>query len=216
MGRKAFHGKISLILKRHLSFYFGWYSRIYQKVVGTSVKHKLFLKRMLCYLATRTVWKNRQKERIYPKHGTWKPPWVCHNVLSQLSNSKTPFYQYLTQIDPGSWEYTSQADTEALPTAASVERVATALERELHVYMRPCELFNLPFFSGLFLWLICICVYAPTSPPQEALSPSPSLCFWNTVFRAAPHPFFVCFYYLHVHLPHSLLECKFLRTDICF
>lgn len=98
MGRKAFHGKISLILKRHLSFYLGWYSRIYQKVVGKSVKHKLFLKRMLCYLATRNVWKNRQKERIYPKHGTWEPPWVCHNVLSQLFNSKTLFYQYSTQI----------------------------------------------------------------------------------------------------------------------
>lgn len=50
---------------------------------------------------------------------------------------------------PGSWVHTSQADTEALSTAASVQRVVTALERELHVYTMLCELFNLTVFPGL-------------------------------------------------------------------
>ena len=78
------------------------------------------------------------------------------------------------RTDPGSWEYTSQVDTEALSTAASVERVATALERELHVYMRPCELFNLPFFSGLFLahmhMRICSNIVSPGSPLSQSVS----------------------------------------------
>lgn len=51
--------------------------------------------------------------------------------------------------DPGSWVHTSQADTEALSTAASVQRVVTALERELHIYTMLCELFNLTVCPGL-------------------------------------------------------------------
>lgn len=85
------------ILKRHLSFYFDSHSLIYQKIVGANVKYKLFSKGC-CVILLWGIHERTRKRREHASHGPCKPPWVCHNILSLLFNSKIPFYQYLTQV----------------------------------------------------------------------------------------------------------------------